>query len=816
MQVSHHKDHITHAVIGGGQAIDFGISSSAEFFHILSSTLYKDQILAVVREVLCNGWDAHIEAGRTHVPVEITLTPEKFVIKDSGKGIHKDDMGLIYGTYGNSTKKNDGQQTGGFGLGCKAPFAYTDHFEVISCHDGVKTIYNLSKSSAQAMGKPGIIPIASFPCTETGLQVSIAIKNSQDFHRFGLLIRRIARNGDMNMTFNGKPLEKLDFDTSKSNYLIVNRNETQLLDQPSPIMVRYGNVIYPVDKVSALAAIYDRIANHLGHLDHRQYTDYQLVLQAPPHSITVQPSREGLSMQEHTIKTLTQLFADFLAMLDGEFKTVCTTYAETTIQKAVKEAMVAQLLSTDERLPTTEVTLTMAKIGDLDTMAKRYMECNYPKTLEFRKRDIAYRLNQMVAGGLLGRGPVQTYLRAMEKVNRLHDMNREDNNWLQRQVLAPLLSNMLAQGIDHKRLYVYDPMDSNASKSYYIREMPPLVEATRARPPHLFQALPYLRNIVVVATSRSEIKERAFRQSAFKELGAYPGFLFYQVSMKKQAKELAIDFFEKQGMTVVDLAAEIDYAAVAQARKNAPKVPKKPVKKGLPSLKGVKIQKGILLTLARKDDAPFIEAPEFLMAVSYADDVSQYNFPHWDEITSAVIVDLFGAKGAITNNSAIHAKWLAKGAVEGDAYIRAKVCEFMMNSPEVKEYWAYRCARIIEKYNLEYGATKDFLRIIYTSPVLRKEFGLVNNLSDEARKYVSLWNYLTVHRDQRNQFDDLRKVKAYLNTIPLHPANDQLMARIKDNEMFSALSEHGLARLLKSPTQTTVDKAIKLLLTALN
>ena len=41
MQVSHHNDHITHAVIGGKQAIEFGISNSAEFFNILSSTLYK-------------------------------------------------------------------------------------------------------------------------------------------------------------------------------------------------------------------------------------------------------------------------------------------------------------------------------------------------------------------------------------------------------------------------------------------------------------------------------------------------------------------------------------------------------------------------------------------------------------------------------------------------------------------------------------------------------------------------------------------------------------------------------------------------------
>ena len=140
MQVSNVQDHVTHAVIGGKATIEFGISSSAEFFHILSSTLYSDQLLAVVREVMCNAWDAHIHAERTSTPIKVTVSDTEFKVEDSGFGIPHGDIGLIYGTYGNSTKKNDGQQTGGFGLGCKAPFAYTDHFEVQSSNDGVRTI----------------------------------------------------------------------------------------------------------------------------------------------------------------------------------------------------------------------------------------------------------------------------------------------------------------------------------------------------------------------------------------------------------------------------------------------------------------------------------------------------------------------------------------------------------------------------------------------------------------------------------------------------------------------------------------------------
>jgi hypothetical protein len=44
------------------------------------------------------------------------------------------------------------------GLGCKSPFAYTDNFQVTLFCDGVRTIYNMSKSSAAVGGKPSIVP----------------------------------------------------------------------------------------------------------------------------------------------------------------------------------------------------------------------------------------------------------------------------------------------------------------------------------------------------------------------------------------------------------------------------------------------------------------------------------------------------------------------------------------------------------------------------------------------------------------------------------------------------------------------------------
>ena len=52
MRVAHRDDYDTHAVIGGREIEAFGIAQTAEFFTVLSDTLYSNKPLAVAREVL--------------------------------------------------------------------------------------------------------------------------------------------------------------------------------------------------------------------------------------------------------------------------------------------------------------------------------------------------------------------------------------------------------------------------------------------------------------------------------------------------------------------------------------------------------------------------------------------------------------------------------------------------------------------------------------------------------------------------------------------------------------------------------------------
>ena len=114
---------------------EFKIKTSAHAFKILSSSLYEDKHLAVMREIACNALDAHIDAGIPEVPIEIILPNDLdsvITFIDHGKGMSLEILQKLYTTYFDSTKNESDEQIGGFGLGSKSPFSLTDNFTVIS------------------------------------------------------------------------------------------------------------------------------------------------------------------------------------------------------------------------------------------------------------------------------------------------------------------------------------------------------------------------------------------------------------------------------------------------------------------------------------------------------------------------------------------------------------------------------------------------------------------------------------------------------------------------------------------------------------
>lgn len=313
MQVSQAELANTHAVIGGGEARAFQMSQTAEFFTILSDTLYRDKILAFVREIICNAWDAHIVAGKEGVPIEIELTKNEVVFRDFGPGISDDKIAENYCTYGNSTKANDDDQTGGFGLGSKAPFAYSDHFTVVSCFEGVKTVYAISRGGIETGGIPDIRDMMTVETEETGLTVRIPIK-SDDLGEISHNIWNVVYGGGINATLNGDKLPTLDVkNMEKSGFALFARQNLHLRDHP--LYVKYGSVIYPVEsETKAIQNAKNKIQGLLGAI---LRNNGSLVLCAKPGSIGITPSREALSYGDATVDEINKMVNEFVDKVES-------------------------------------------------------------------------------------------------------------------------------------------------------------------------------------------------------------------------------------------------------------------------------------------------------------------------------------------------------------------------------------------------------------------------------------------------------------------------------------------------------------------
>lgn len=173
----------------------FAIRASAKAFEILSSGLYKDPILAVIRELSCNAYDAHVVSGKRDVPFEIHLPnalEPYFSVKDDGIGLSDKDIqgvvnadgireGGLYTTYFDSTKTDSNDEIGAFGLGSKSPYSYSEMFTVISRHGGWKRTYTMYLNEERL---PGVALMAEEKTAEQpGLEVRFDVKE-RDYWAF--------------------------------------------------------------------------------------------------------------------------------------------------------------------------------------------------------------------------------------------------------------------------------------------------------------------------------------------------------------------------------------------------------------------------------------------------------------------------------------------------------------------------------------------------------------------------------------------------------------------------------------------------------
>lgn len=282
----------------------FTISTSPEFFQILSGSLYKDSIKAVIRETVTNAWDAHLQSNWKGY-IDVTYQDNVLTVTDYGKGIPHEDIYDIYCTYGKSTK-NQTTLTGGFGLGCKAPFALGASFIVENNYNGIKKTYSLSI-------KDGIPTIDEIFTTETnhhGLTVKINLNNTP-FHTVAAYLKQLAFLGGMKIRFN------------KENLPYFKDNIGKLVTEPgvyvvprytwdSSYIVRYGNNFYNLEKILTTRETREILSNLEKLYYQYTYRDYNILIITEPNTLSVTPSRESLKYDNNTKLYIEGVFSRIL------------------------------------------------------------------------------------------------------------------------------------------------------------------------------------------------------------------------------------------------------------------------------------------------------------------------------------------------------------------------------------------------------------------------------------------------------------------------------------------------------------------------
>ncbi len=185
--------------ISGATSKTFSVDTNDTMvIKLLRDKMYKNKIGAVAREISSNSRDANREAERGNSPIVISISSENNLLaeetnsisfQDNGVGISPERMDNIFLKYGGSTKRDSNEFTGGFGIGAKTPFAYTDNFFINTIvEENGKRLEYLYQAVITSDGKNEVSRMIELGSNETknqtGTKITVPLKNEEDRIQF--------------------------------------------------------------------------------------------------------------------------------------------------------------------------------------------------------------------------------------------------------------------------------------------------------------------------------------------------------------------------------------------------------------------------------------------------------------------------------------------------------------------------------------------------------------------------------------------------------------------------------------------------------
>lgn len=778
MQVSQQDQFITHAVVGNSESVSMGVSDDAALMHILSSTLYTYPQLAVVREIVCNAWDAHIAAGLTNKPIDVTITPDRITIRDYGFGISHANIGPIYGVYGNSTKRDDSASTGGFGLGSKAPFAYTDNFEVISHHLGLKTIYRVSKSSMEKGGKPSINKIVALPTDETGIAVSFDLKPN-DHAKFSALLQEVLQMGEIRARLNEKEIELwLPMSDSPTGYLISDYKGTLT----NRINLRYGNVVYPIPKHEAYDEEFSAILRAMENL----WPNANVIFMAPPDSVSIAPSREALILTDATVDTIKAVLKKFRGANMNTIKKSAVQVSRANINKQIQEFDTPDL-----------VRHIMGK-RQLDVVRHLTINNTQRTFTEFRKAGLARTLEQGVR--------LDENVELVKKIKALIQRKEGDLPFLKKLVkvlmtpqsgynrrkdIRALLARFVVYPL-HKARKEFESLEGVRTLVYQIDGH--YAGHMFKNHSEAFRESNYLNQFLVkkalIARNAKDAEEYLDSELSYK----HASVLVWIVGNTKKTEQRTLDIIDlmsKLGYdTDMHLPEKEKVVREASAVTDEVKEPIKRRKKGtFYSLKHSynPSNRGYLLSHAREN-----YTDDTLIADPVAWTVLENKSGEYRSIeslsakTSKMVLEQWGDQIAVVTS--VQAAALQKKGIESvTKFLTKHIDDKLSATPEFKRYVAFA-----HHFEGNYRNVDKVLFAMSFHPKFMSEAGLRFGISADTALYIKICT------DHYNKFDGYPKCSALLKTVKKHPKVDELKNKFTHHRVVDFIDLNSLATYLES------------------
>lgn len=243
--------------------IQMGIVTDNNTLNLLSKGLYQNPEQTIMRELISNAISA---SQPKDAPIQVKMTEQELSVQDFGSGMSLETVVNVFANFLATTKSDDVNTIGGFGLGVKSIFTYSNQFlvETTSPEDGIRRTFFFQNKTGEIPTYEYMAHCDVHQSEIKGTKISFPIVNDyQQINRFidgckqmmlsphpivfdtPLPIQKISESDADFLKTNGFLFcqQKINFSTDRETYPF--KNMFDFFQNDFKVNVNLGGVLYP-------------------------------------------------------------------------------------------------------------------------------------------------------------------------------------------------------------------------------------------------------------------------------------------------------------------------------------------------------------------------------------------------------------------------------------------------------------------------------------------------------------------------------------------------------------------------------------------